>query len=156
MKQTGKIKAISQPTAETYRDGSVHNSIYVQIQVGVKQQMVYDRYTGQQVTENIPDMIGYRFADQKAQEFMNAGWQVDDVVEVDYRHGVRNNYCYVVIDGMQLVKKATPVQGHLGQALAQQPVVAQVQAQQPAAAPYQAPQASQAQVAQGPVDDLPF
>lgn len=146
METKGRIKAISQPTAETYRDGSVHNSIYVQIQIGVKQQLVYDRYTGQQVTEDVPDMIGHKFIDQKAQDFVAQGWHVGDVVMVDYRHGVRNNFCYVVIDGLTIVQKAPqPTQGYLGQQIEQQPVVAQMPAPQP----------SQAPVA-GPVDDLPF
>lgn len=131
MKVKGKIKGISAPMQENYRDGSVHQSIYVQIQVGVKQQQVFDRYTGQPVTENIADMIGQRFSDQKMQDFMAAGWQVEDVVEVDFRHGVRNNFCYVVIDDIKLVKKAEP------QAPAQQAPAPQAQATAPA------PQAAQ-------------
>lgn len=149
METKGRIKAISQPTAETYRDGSVHNSIYVQIQIGVKQQLVYDRYTGKQVTEDVPDMIGHKFIDQKAQDFVAQGWQVGDVVMVDYRHGVRNNYCYVVIDGLTLEQKAAPVQTF------QEPVPAVPQSVA-APAPQYAPQPSQAPVTPGPVDDLPF
>lgn len=148
METKGRITSITPLSQATWQNGEVHNQLICSVQIGIREAATYDWTLHQEVVKQVPEEVKLKLWDQQAETFAQAGWQVGDVVKLTmhiYQDKFDKNL--VKVDNYELVKKAQqPVQGNLGKSVAQQPVVAQMPAPQP----------SQAPVAQGPVDDLPF